>query len=103
MSEKQFIKNRRVDDLAAAPTPQNTPATASTLPTPLSQAPAIPTIREEDGMHPIQLCSSPPSPNPIRKTLLHSDAVHFTNIFTLELCIYTFIVFVFSLFETFVK
>lgn len=50
MSEKQFIKNRRVDDLAAAPTPQNTPATVSTLPTPASQAPSIPTIREEDGM-----------------------------------------------------
>jgi hypothetical protein len=49
MSEKQYIKNRRVDDLATAPTPQNTPATASTLPTPASQAPSIPTIKEEDG------------------------------------------------------
>lgn len=49
MSEKQFIKNRRVDDLATAPTPQNTPATVSTLPTPASQAPSIPTIKEEDG------------------------------------------------------
>jgi len=49
MSEKQYIKNRRVDDLATAPTPQNTPATASTLPTPASQAPTIPTIKEEDG------------------------------------------------------
>jgi hypothetical protein len=50
MSEKQYIKNRRFDDLATAPTPQNTPATASTLPTPASQAPSIPTITEEDGM-----------------------------------------------------
>ena len=50
MSEKQFIKNRRVDDIGSAPTPQNTPATVSTLPTPASQAPSIPTIREEDGM-----------------------------------------------------
>jgi hypothetical protein len=49
MSEKQYIKNRRIDDLATAPTPQNTPATASTLPTPASQAPSIPTIKEEDG------------------------------------------------------
>jgi len=49
MSEKQYIKNRRIDDLATAPTPQNTPATASTLPTPASQAPSIPTITEEDG------------------------------------------------------
>ena len=49
MSEKQYIKNRRVDDLATAPTPQNTPATASTLPTPASQPPSIPTIKEEDG------------------------------------------------------
>src|SRR5579859_8182841 len=57
MSEKQYIKNRRVDDLATAPTPQNTPATASTLPTPASQAPTIPTITEEDGMS--QCPSSP--------------------------------------------
>jgi hypothetical protein len=54
MSEKQYIKNRRVDDLATAPTPQNTPATASTLPTPASQAPTIPTIAEEDGK--LSLC-----------------------------------------------
>ena len=53
MSEKQYIKNRRVDDLATAPTPQNTPATQSTLPTPASQAPAIATIQEEDGMYPL--------------------------------------------------
>ena len=58
MSEKQYIKNRRVDDLATAPTPQNTPATASTLPTPASQAPVIPTIKEEDGMSPVPRSAS---------------------------------------------
>jgi hypothetical protein len=58
MSEKQYIKNRRVDDLATAPTPQNTPATTSTIPTPASQAPVIPTIKEEDGMSPVPRSAS---------------------------------------------
>jgi hypothetical protein len=61
MSEKQYIKNRRVDDLASAPTPQNTPATASTLPTPASQAPSIPTIKEEDGILPFVLALQDPT------------------------------------------
>jgi hypothetical protein len=52
MSGKQYIRNKRVDDLDAAPTPQNTPATSSTLPTPASQVPAIATITEEDGTIP---------------------------------------------------